>query len=187
MRITGGSDSGRILSRVPRSALIRPTSDKVREAIFSILGQHLDGTTVLDLFSGTGSLGLEALSRGAGSAVFIDQSGEAIRLIHKNIALCGYGESTRVLRKDLRKGLPRELSNTQEAFDLVFLDPPYRCTGIPLVMAYLMEDKRLSPGAWAVAETSNQSRLPPQIGYLRVVDTRSYGDTRITFYLNKPY
>jgi len=142
---------------------------------------------VLDLFSGTGSLGLEALSRGAGSAVFIDHSREAIRLIHKNIALCGYGESTRVLRKDLRKGLPKELSTTQETFDLVFLDPPYRFTGMPSVMAYLTKDKRLSPGAWAVAETSTDNRLPPQVGDLMAVDTRSYGDTRITFYLNKPY
>ncbi|MDZ7699851.1 MAG: 16S rRNA (guanine(966)-N(2))-methyltransferase RsmD [Deltaproteobacteria bacterium] len=187
MRITGGSDSGRILSKIPRSALIRPTSDKVREAIFSILGQDLDGIAVLDLFSGTGSLGLEALSRGAGSAVFIDHSREAIRLIRKNIALCGHGESARVLRKDLRKGLPKALSSTQQPFDLVFLDPPYRFTGIPFVMAYLTKDKRLSPGAWAVAETSTHNRLPPQIGYLRAVDTRSYGDTRITFYVHKPH
>jgi len=185
MRITGGSNKGRILSAVPKSARIRPTSDKVREAIFSILGQDLSGTNVLDLFSGTGSLGLEALSRGAGSAVFIDHSHESIRLIRKNVELCGYGGSTRILKRDLRNGLPRELVNPEKHFDLVFFDPPYGFMGIPLVMESLSNGHCFSPGARAVVETSSRTTLPARMGELKVVDTRAYGDTRITLFMKK--
>ena len=101
MRITGGQVRGRILAS-PQGLKIRPTTDRVREAIFNIIGQDLSGLKVLDLFAGTGCLGLEALSRGALSALFIDNSQQAIKLIKKNLALCGYQTSGTVLRRDLR-------------------------------------------------------------------------------------
>lgn len=185
MRITGGSNRGRILSTVPRGARIRPTSDKVREAIFSILGQDLSGANALDLFSGTGSLALEALSRGAASAVFVDHSHESIRLIRKNIKLCGYDGSTQILKGNLENGLPRALANLEKQFDLVFLDPPYGFTGIPFVIEYLLNGNCFSPGARALAETSNHTTLPARVGGLRAVDSRAYGDTRITLFMEK--
>ena len=109
--------------------LVRPTSDRAREALFNILGQDkVRGALVLDLFAGTGALGLEALSRGAEKVVFVENSSFAIGLIKKNIALCGFSERTHVLKRDLLKGrffLP-ETTEFGGPYDLVLLDPPYR-------------------------------------------------------------
>ncbi|MBW2217733.1 MAG: RsmD family RNA methyltransferase, partial [Deltaproteobacteria bacterium] len=102
MRITGGQVKGRIIAS-PKGMNIRPTSDRVREAIFNLIGQDLSGLKVLDLFAGTGSLGLESLSRGTQHAVFIDNSQQALKLIRKNLVTCGFENSGTVLRRDLKK------------------------------------------------------------------------------------
>jgi len=106
MRITGGKAKGRILAS-PRGMDIRPTTDRVREAIFNIIGHDLSGLKVLDLFAGTGILGIEALSRGAGLVIFIDKSQRSIKLIKKNLAICGYQSSGKILKLDLRMGIPK--------------------------------------------------------------------------------
>ena len=181
MRITGGRVKGRTLS-TPKGLLIRPTSDRVREAIFNILGQDLSGLSVIDIFSGTGSLGLEALSRGAGYAVFIDKLRDSIDLIKKNIDLCGYGDSGMTLRRDLTRGIPWGHPFLMKQFDLVFLDPPYSKNLESPILAELSNGKRLSNGARVIAESSKAANLPPSFPNLEIMDTRIYGDTKISIY-----
>ncbi|MFH1952728.1 MAG: 16S rRNA (guanine(966)-N(2))-methyltransferase RsmD [Pseudomonadota bacterium] len=181
MRITGGRIKGRILS-TPKGLLIRPTSDRVREAIFNILGQDLTGFNVLDLFSGTGSLGLEALSRGARHVVFIDNHRKSIELINKNIDLCGYRRSGMILKRDLTRGIPWGYSLLRERFDLVLLDPPYSKNLAPPLLAEISAEQRLSDGARVVVESGKTESMPAAFPQLEMVDARVYGDTRISIY-----
>jgi len=181
MRITGGEVRGRRLES-PKGMAIRPTSDRVREAIFNIIGQDLSGLNVLDLFAGTGSLGIEALSRGALHALFVDTSQKSINLIKKNLALCGYQDSGSVSRMNLRYGIPRNHLLLKDAFDLIFLDPPYRENLIPILLKGFIKTHVLSSGSRVVAESSKGESLPVSLGKLEVLDTRSHGDTTITVY-----
>src|SRR5437764_1778851 len=125
MRIVGGRLRGRMLAG-PRSQFIRPTADRLRESLFNILahayGDPVSGARVLDLFAGTGALGLEALSRGAAFALFVDNSAEARALVRENIAALGVGGVTRILRRDATK---LGLAQIHQPFSLAFLDPPY--------------------------------------------------------------
>ena len=180
MRITGGSVRGRRLAAF-RGPDIRPTSDLVREAIFDLLGlSSLSGARVLDLFAGTGSLGIEALSRGAARAVFIDHSRKAIELIRKNLKLCGLEHSGFILRKDLAGGLPRGHPLLAEPFDLVFLDPPYGKGLIPPLVDELQREGLLGPASRVVAQEEKRQDLPRAFGNLKTAKVRSYGATRIT-------
>lgn len=181
MRITGGRSRGRILLG-PKGHLIRPTADRVREAIFNILGQDLSGYHVLDLFSGTGSLGLEALSRGAAYAVFIDNLNESIGLIKKNVERCGCGRSSRILMRDLTKGIPWEQTFLRNKLDLVFLDPPYSKDLAPTLVAEIATEQRLSDIARIVIETGKTTDLPVNFSGLSRVHSRTYGDTKISIY-----
>jgi 16S rRNA (guanine966-N2)-methyltransferase len=181
MRITGGRLRGRRLASF-KGLEIRPTSDRVREAIFDILGHHLTGEKVLDLFAGTGSLGIEALSRGASWALFIDHSPKAIDLIDKNLKLCGLKTEGVVLRKDLLKGFPRRHRLLEEKVDLVFVDPPYRKGMILPVLEELCGLGILKSPATLVAQSEQKEALPACVGGLEMVKSRIYGDTRITLY-----
>lgn len=181
MKITGGQVKNRSLAHLKGSD-IRPTSDRVREAVFDLIGQELAGRNVLDLFAGTGSLGLEALSRGAASALFVDRSLKAIHLIKKNVELCGFGYCTKVMRRDLRKGLPKSHPFLQKMFHLAFMDPPYREGFIPMVMMHLSDSIFLASGCLLVTESSKNERPGTAAGPFIVRDTRSYGGTRITIY-----
>jgi len=181
MRITGGQVRGRLLAG-PKGLNIRPTSDQVRGAIFSILGQDLSGMSVLDLFAGTGSLGLEALSRGALHSIFVDNSPQSIALIEKNLTFCGYQDSAVILRRDLRKGIQLANALDHKLFDLVFLDPPYGKNFIPVLLKELLFRDLLSHKSRVVAESSKTERPPESLGNLKNIDTRLYGDTKITLY-----
>jgi 16S rRNA (guanine966-N2)-methyltransferase len=181
MRITGGRLRGRILL-APKSRRIRPTADRVREAIFNILGQDLTGYQVLDLFSGTGSLGLEALSRGAAYAVFIDCLDESIDLINRNIARCGHQDASRILARDLTRGIPWGHVALKNRFDLVFLDPPYASDVVPATMADIAAGKRLSNAARVFIETGKKTELPVSVSGFFSSFSRVYGDTKITVY-----
>jgi 16S rRNA (guanine966-N2)-methyltransferase len=184
MRITGGREKGRILDS-PAGLAIRPTSDRVREAVFNILGQNLAGISVLDLFAGSGSLALEALSRGAQKAVLVDNSRRSVSTIKKNLAKCGFQHKAVVLRFDLRKGLPgrrRELLNNQ--FDLVFLDPPYKTRLLPSLIEALLSRQILAKGARIVAESSRTQHPETAVEnpQLQLTTSRLYGDTRISIF-----
>ncbi len=181
MRITGGQARGRLLIS-PKGLDIRPTSDHVREAIFNIIGQDLSGLIVLDLFAGTGSLGIESLSRGALRALFIDKSQKAINLIKKNLALLGYDGISAILKRDLSNGIPSNHALLNDAFDLVFLDPPYGKGLLPVLLEGLSKKGSLSPKSLVIAESSKKDSILLSFSNLQMVDTRSYGDTKISVY-----
>jgi 16S rRNA (guanine966-N2)-methyltransferase len=184
MRITGGRLRGRRLASF-KGLEIRPTSDRVREAIFDLLGHHLAGEKVLDLFAGTGSLGLEALSRGAAWALFVDRSPKAIELIGKNLKLCGFEAQGEVLRKDLLKGFPVRHRLLEDKMDLVFVDPPYRKSMILPVLEELCRLNLLSSPSILVAQSEQREDLPPRVRSLERIKSKIYGDTRITLYRNE--
>jgi 16S rRNA (guanine966-N2)-methyltransferase len=185
MRIIGGTRRGTVLADIGAgdpAAHLRPTSDRVREAIFNLLinGKHGDGhgnpvtgARVLDLFAGTGALGLEALSRGASEVTFVDDGAKALALLRANITRLRMEEETRILRQDARR-LPQ---NPGDPYTLVFLDPPY---GKSLGEAALMTAAKggwLAPGAMIVWEEDTPP-VPPQ-GFSQI-DQRRYGDTLVT-------
>ena len=181
MRITGGQARGRLLASL-KGWNIRPTSDRVREAIFNLIGQDATGFNVLDLFAGTGCLGIEALSRGALWALFIDSSPQSTKLIRKNLALCGFEPFGFVLRKDLTKGPAWKGSFMKKKFDLIFIDPPYEKKIIPHVLVELTETDILASPSIVVAESSKADRLPGTLGELHLVNAKTYGETRISIY-----
>lgn len=185
MRITGGTARGRNLAG-PKSGIIRPTSDRVREALFSIIAAEVPGSTVLDLYAGTGALGLEALSRGAAAAVFVDQSKQALALIQDNLSRCFAGAKAALLQVDLARpdSLVR-LKNRLPAgmlFDLIFLDPPYEKNLAEKTLAAVTQETLLQANGLLIAEERKTVRLPEQCGSLRLVDQRSYGETGLWFY-----
>jgi 16S rRNA (guanine966-N2)-methyltransferase len=181
MRITGGRLRGRRLASF-KGLEIRPTSDRVREAIFDLIGHHLTGEKVVDIFAGTGSLGIEAISRGAAWALFIDHSPKAIDLIVRNLKLCGFEAQGVALRKDLIKGFPRRHRLFEEKMDLVFVDPPYRKGMILPVLEELSHLRILGSPATLVAQSEQKEVLPPRVRDLQLVKSRVYGETRITLY-----
>ena len=183
MRIIGGSSGGRKLL-TPRNREIRPTSDRVKEALFNILISrfgNFSGLRVLDIFAGTGNLGIEALSRGASEAVFIDEGREAAALVVKNLELCGLTDRARVVQKQALAAL-KGLAGSGSTFDLFFLDPPYRQGLSGEVLEFLGGSTLLNPGSVVVAETDAREELDQRFSRLRASDRRIYGDTAITFF-----
>jgi 16S rRNA (guanine966-N2)-methyltransferase len=154
----------------------------VREAIFNLIGQDVTGLKVLDLFAGTGSLGIEALSRGALQSLFLDNSAQSLKLIKKNLILCGYEPQGSILKKDLMRGLPWKLSRMKKKFDLVFIDPPYREKLIPPLLKELADREILVSPSVVVAESSKVDSLPVAMRKLQLVNTRTYGETKINIY-----
>ncbi len=180
MRITGGELRGKRLASF-KGLRIRPTSDKVREAVFNLLGQDMEGLRVLDLFAGTGALGIDALSRGARTAVFVDNSNEALLLIRKNLSSCSYERRSRVLRRDLAKGLPGERELREKA-DLVFADPPYGKRYLLPLLQRLSSWEFLSSVARIVLQSERDEDLPDRAGDLKTMKNRVYGQTRVAIY-----
>ncbi|MDX6690448.1 MAG: rRNA (guanine966-N2)-methyltransferase [Solirubrobacteraceae bacterium] len=172
MRIVAGQFGGRRLVAPPGDAT-RPTSDRVREALFSVLGAGVEGARVLDLYAGSGALGLEALSRGAASAVFVDRAPKAIAAVAANAEALGVEADVR--RMEARTAL-RTASARGEAYDLVFLDPPYRhAAGLGRELSEALPAV-LAPGARVVSESDRREPLELD---LPLTDERRYGDTVI--------
>ena len=178
MRVVGGRVRGRNLA-APRSDAIRPTSDRLRESVFNVLahayGDPVTGARVLDLFAGTGALGIEALSRGAAFALFIDDGAEARALIRQNIDALGLGAATRVFRRDATKLGP---AHPVEPFSLVFLDPPYRKGFAERALASLHEGAWLTPEALIVVEEAKDAEFAPPAEFVEL-ERRAYDDTVI--------
>lgn len=183
MRVIGGIAGGRKLA-APKGMRIRPTSDRVKEALFSILGSYLDTFShcgVLDIFAGTGSLGIEALSRGAIQAVFVDSHKDSVTLILKNLQNLGFSEQGRVLAKEALPAL-KLLEKQGITFQLVFLDPPYRQGAAVHVLEHLATSPLIDAGSLLIAESAADEHLPPAIGPLQEFDRRVYGETAVSFY-----
>jgi 16S rRNA (guanine966-N2)-methyltransferase len=185
MRITGGRFGGWTLV-APRDERVRPTSDKVRQAIFNILVHNdfdadfgLKGARAVDLFAGTGALGLEALSHGASFCLFVDDSAESRALIRENIEALALTGVSKIWRRDATRLGPMA-PGAGGPFELVFLDPPYRKGLIAPALASLQEGGWLADGAIVVAETAEDEILPVAIGFHRVSE-RIYGETRVAF------
>ena len=185
MRITGGRFGGRLLA-TPTDGRVRPTSDKVRQAVFNILAHNdfaggfgLEGARAIDLFAGTGAMGLEALSRGAGYCLFVDNSAASRALVRRNVEALELTGSTKIWRRDATTLGPWS-QNSGGPFELAFLDPPYRCDLLVPAMESLRNGGWLLPGALVVAEHAIEEDMPPIPGY-RALDARLYGDTSVVF------
>ena len=196
MRVIAGSAKGRRLfspSGNSKKQMIRPTSDRCREAVFSILGSDLvTGSRVLDLFAGTGALGIEALSRGASDAVFVDNGSASLNLIRKNLQTLGF-LSYQLFKRDMTKGLfflqNTIVSGSQKSelsgFDLVFLDPPYQKNYSNQILTELGDNGLVVPGGTVVCEEHRSCSFPESTGPLKLYDNRVYGDTGFWFYRAK--
>lgn len=182
LRVSGGALRGRRL-RAPAGSGVRPTASRVREALFSILGQDLTGDRVLDLFAGAGSLGIEAASRGAARVVFVEQSRDHARVLTENTGLLTGIADVVVRTRDARRA-PQTLAAAGERFDLVLLDPPYGrgLAGEALAALDAVADRLLRPGAVVVVETDGRDALPERVGTLLRSGPRRYGDTEIWLY-----
>lgn len=177
MRVVGGKCKGRRLASF-KGASIRPTSDKVREAVFNILPQDFPFRKVLDLFAGTGAMGIEALSRGAEDAVFVDKGREAAGLIKNNLEACSL--DARVFTRDVLSSISI-LARKGERFDLVFIDPPYDTALVEETLKLIDSTGLLSPGGVIVAESSRRVPVKTEYETIGAFDERRYGDTVVYF------
>ncbi|MCT8267062.1 16S rRNA (guanine(966)-N(2))-methyltransferase RsmD [Afifella sp. JA880] len=180
MRIVGGSLKGRQLA-APKTQAVRPTTDRLRESLFSILehrhGLPAKGSRVLDLFAGTGALGLEAISRGAGYALFVEQGVEGRSLIRKNIETLALTGATRIFRRDATR---LGVVGTMAPFDLVFCDPPYGKGLGEQALAAALAGGWLKPDALIVLEESDRAEISLPEGFA-LVDKRESSDTQLIF------
>jgi 16S rRNA (guanine966-N2)-methyltransferase len=181
MRITGGQYRSRAL-RAPKGSLTRPTSDRVREALFSILGPRAAAGRVLDLYAGTGALGLEALSRGAGGVVFVERSKEALAALHANVEALGVRDRVRVVASNVARAAAL-LRQGGELFELIFADPPYAdvkdgeaVNALEALFVPLLESQGM-----LVLEHASRDPSPAIVGLVQE-DARTYGDTTLSFY-----
>lgn len=178
MRIVAGAAKGRKIE-APKGMDVRPTTDRVREALFSAIAFRIHNNRVLDLFAGTGALGLEALSRGAATAVFADRSRQSIEIIRRNIALCGFQARSTVWERDAATTVNR-LKAEGRQFDLVFLDPPYESVLLEQSLVALDEAALVAEDGLILAEhpANRPPRLPPG---LSIASTKRYGKTLLSF------
>ncbi len=177
LRIVAGTHRGRRICAPGKQMKIRPTSDRVRESLFDILGRRLEGIRVLDLCAGTGALGLESLSRGARSAVFLDADSGAIKLISENIQILGVGDKAQVIRGEL----PFALSRVKGEFEVVFFDPPYRSALVEKVLQRLGKEKGfLAPNAMVIVERDRRSK-PLNFSRFAIDRRHRIGDTELWF------
>jgi 16S rRNA (guanine(966)-N(2))-methyltransferase RsmD len=179
LRVISGKLKGKRLF-TPKGLELRPTSDRVKEAIFDILQDCIGGREVLDLFAGTGALGIEALSRGAKRAVFLEESPRSLAVLYQNIEACRLQEQAEVLPRQVQEGI-HFLSRRGDAFDLVFLDPPYGKGLARKTLQALSGGKILAGGALIVAEHSPAEDLD-LIPRLERTDHRKYGSTLVCFF-----
>jgi 16S rRNA (guanine966-N2)-methyltransferase len=179
LRIIAGDLKGRKLRAVP-GIKTRPTANRTREAIFNILAFQIPGCRVLDLFAGTGAFGIEALSRKADAAVFIDNNKDAICVLQANIKSLNLEGQTQIIRWDLIKNL-NCLSSLSLSFDLVFLDPPYLKNMIEPTLLNLHLSQSLSSGARIIAEHSQREPVLVRQLPFEIADQRKYGKTLVTF------
>lgn len=180
MRVTAGTLRGRRLATCGGRAT-RPTSSRVREAVFNLLRDRVEGARVLDLFAGSGALGIEGLSRGAAQAFFVDSSVAARRVIRQNLGALELGSRGRVLGGATKKAI-RSLSDAGEQFDVVLVDPPYGRGVTEQTLEAIAAGNIVADHGVVVVECGKRESLGDRYGCLRLRTTRLYGDTRILLF-----
>jgi 16S rRNA (guanine966-N2)-methyltransferase len=185
MRIVAGVHKGRRLKAVPGNAT-RPTGDKVKEAVFQVIGPFFDGGHVLDLFAGSGALGMEALSRGMNFAVFIDKHPKAIHTIHDNLKLLRLTQQAEVYRNDAFRAL-QLLSGREYKFDLILLDPPYGKVDMIKLLGEISSSALLRENGFIFCEHDVSLELPRHVNNYTILKQSKYGDTiGVTIYQYSP-
>ena len=177
MRIVGGTARGRVLASPQDAETIRPTADRVRQAVFNVLGQTCDGLHVLDLFCGTGALAFEALSRGAMNAVLVDSGKEALQLARLNAKSLRFEAQVEIQALPVERALERLKGR---GFELVFSDPPYKQKAALWVLSKL--ETVMSEGGVAVIEHGKSEEVPNAVGRMRREDARSFGETVVSIF-----
>ncbi|MGI6113980.1 MAG: 16S rRNA (guanine(966)-N(2))-methyltransferase RsmD [Mahellales bacterium] len=180
LRIIAGTARGRRLKAV-KGINTRPTADRVKESLFNIISPAIRDAVVLDLFAGTGNLGCEALSRGAGLVFFVDKSGLSIKTIKDNINSLGFADRARVYKMDVTTFLKSQGSKGP-VYNLIFMDPPYGKELLVPTIELISEMNILSDDGMVIAEHSTMDNLPQSIGQLYIQRQKTYGTTAVTFY-----
>ncbi|MDR0269159.1 16S rRNA (guanine(966)-N(2))-methyltransferase RsmD [Paenibacillus sp.] len=180
MRVVSGSAKGRPLKAVPGMGT-RPTTDKVKEAIFSMIGPFFDGGTALDLFAGTGGLAIEALSRGMDKAIFIDMDPKSIETVRANLKATKLEGQAEVYRNEAERAL-KVLGKRGISLDMVFLDPPYRMKNGDKLMEMMHEKNMLKKGATILLEHESGYDYPDEFGLFTCIRHAVYGETAVSIY-----
>ena len=175
MRVISGAKRGALLF-CPETEEIRPTTDRVKENIFNLIQNEISGRFVLDLFAGSGAMGIEAISRGAKSCIFVDSGDDAISAIKKNLKKTGFGEKSQVIQRDFSDFL----KSFGGKFSLVFLDPPYHSGFISKAVRIMLSENLLSDNAIIVAETDGDEE--PEAEGVKMRTTRKYGRVKVTVF-----
>jgi len=187
MRISGGIAKGRrtatkgLLSKTSDGEKLRPTSSKVREALFDIIRNEIDGASFVDLYAGTGTVGFEALSRGASRAIFVEPNDLRALTINKNADELGFREKAQVVNSRAHEFLEKS-SSKKESFDIFFVDPPYHSEEIKKVLPMIGEKGFLNKSGVVIVEHFFKRELPETAGELKIDRSYRYGDTMLTFY-----
>jgi 16S rRNA (guanine(966)-N(2))-methyltransferase RsmD len=184
MRIISGTSKGRKLA-TPKGSSVRPTSDRVKESIFNILRGEVEGKVVLDLFAGTGNLGIEALSRGAKKTTFVEKGWRGLRLIRQNLLQCGMMERAEIIPKDAIRSIGL-LSQKGRAFDLILMDPPYEKGLIQRILNKLRDRPIYRENSILVVEHGRREPLPEHLWGWELIRQRQIGDTMISFLIPRP-
>ncbi len=186
-RVISGRFGGIPLA-APAGEKTRPTTDKVKEALFSILQARIPDGRFLDLFAGSGQMGIEAVSRGARKAVLVDSGNEAAGVIRKNIAKLGLADEVRLLRADVHRSL-RILAEEGDVFDIVFMDPPYRdaVSHFESIAKILCENRMICAGGLVILEHATTDTTPENVMNLTLYRRCKYGTTMLTFYSTDTY
>jgi len=182
MRVIGGSARGQILKSVPGSGT-RPITDRVKRALFDILGASVEGARFLDLFAGTGSVGIEALSRGAAHATFVERKRRAIHTIRENLTLTGLADLATVIQDDVFRFLSRQ---AKHPFDIAYIAPPQYRELWAKTLQMLDVTLHLAPEGLAIVQIFPKEYMPLKLIHLREIDQRRYGSTLLCFYRSPP-
>lgn len=175
MRVITGSARGRKLETLYGEEITRPTTESVKEALFSMIQFEIEDKKVLDLFAGSGQLGIEALSRGARHCTFIENNRDALGVVEKNVSVCGFSDKANIIFADAESFLRRK-----ENFDIAFLDPPYKMGLVEKCLPMLL--KLMSADGLVICETSSDEILPEAVNGWYADRNRRYGKTRLTLY-----
>lgn len=180
MRVIGGTAKGRKLASL-KGFRIRPTQDHIRESLFNILAPHIDGASILDLFAGTGALGIEGLSRGAERCTFVESSYKCLSVIKQNLTATGFMERGTLLKLNLPTKLP-QVAAQGLAYDVIFSDPPYNFEKYGELLAAVIKCNLLNDNGLLLLEHSARGPVIESAGSLKLVRRAEYGETHVSFF-----